>query len=183
MFVLLCILGKLYGCQDSESWIICYHTHLKRSLLPWPVSSVVWSIVPMRQGRGFSPWLGHVQESTSKCMDEWNNKSMFLSLFLSRPPLLPLSTLLPFSLSNQWIFLKSDSQRPITKDPFVSLAFLEAELTSNAFHVYLPYLYSFLLTGFLVLLRMWAIDVHPRNLYRCFSLSLLWMATGRLRSC
>lgn len=94
---LLCILGKLYGCQNSESWIMCCMYSFKRTL-------------------------------------------------------------------------------------FMSLAFLEAEHTSNDVHIYFPYLCSFLLTGLLVLIRIQVIDVHPRNSYRCFSLSSL-IGAGRLRSC
>lgn len=53
----------------------------------------------------------------------------------------------------------------------MGLAFLEAEHTSNDFHIYLPYLSSFLLTGLLTRLRIVVIDVHLRNSYRCSSLS------------
>ena len=31
-----------------------------------------------RQGCGFNPWSGHVQESTSECINKWNDISMFL---------------------------------------------------------------------------------------------------------
>lgn len=98
LFLLLCILEKLNGCQNSVSWIMCYTQSFKRTLL-------------------------------------------------------------------------------------VSWAFLEAEHTSNDFHIYLPYLYYFQLTALLVLIRIPGIDVHSRNSYRCSSLRLVRRATGRWRSC
>lgn len=49
----------------------------------------------------------------------------------------------------------------------MSLASLEAEHISNDFHIYLPYLDFFLLTGLLVLIRIPGIDVYPRKSYRC----------------
>lgn len=98
LFLPLCILGMLYGCQNSQSWIMCHTYSFKRTLL-------------------------------------------------------------------------------------VSLAFLEGEHPSNDFHIYLPYLYCFLLTGLLILIRIPGIDVHPRNSLRCSSLRLVWRDTGRWRVC
>ena len=66
----------------------------------WPGSSVGSNVILMRQGCGFDPWSGHIQESTNECVYEWNNKSMSLSLSpsppLSLPPFLP--PFLPLSL-------------------------------------------------------------------------------------
>ena len=42
----------------------------------------------MCQGCGFDHRSGHIQKSTSECINKWNNKSMFLSLSL--PPFLSL---------------------------------------------------------------------------------------------
>ena len=39
----------------------------------------VESIIPICQGWGFNPWLGHIQESTNECMNKWNNKLISLS--------------------------------------------------------------------------------------------------------
>ena len=44
-------------------------------------SCIDQNVVPIHQGRGFRPWSGHVQESTSECRNKWNSKSLFLSLF------------------------------------------------------------------------------------------------------
>ena len=54
---------------------------------PWSPGWVVqWSEPlpppPIRQGCGFDPQSGHIQESTNECISKWNNKSMFLSLSL-----------------------------------------------------------------------------------------------------
>ena len=35
---------------------------------------------PDRQGCGFDPWSGHIQEATNEYINKWNNKSMSLSL-------------------------------------------------------------------------------------------------------
>lgn len=80
IFLDLCILGKLCGCQVSESWVICSCTHFKRTLF----SSVVWSIFPVHQGCGLDSWSVHVQESISECKDEWKTNWCFsLSLYPS----------------------------------------------------------------------------------------------------
>ena len=55
----------------------------QESLWPWQGSSVSWSIVLIRQGCGFDPQSGCIQESTSDCIDQWNNEWIFLSPFLS----------------------------------------------------------------------------------------------------
>ena len=60
-----------------------YSQFLKQLLLPWPGSSGSSSAIPMRQGCRFDPRSGHVQESTSECINKGNNTLMSLSSFLS----------------------------------------------------------------------------------------------------
>ena len=52
--------------------------HLNSSGSPGQVAQLV-SVVPMCRGCEFEPWLGHVQKSTSECMDRWSDRLMFLS--------------------------------------------------------------------------------------------------------
>ena len=69
----------------------------KKNTWPCPASWVGWSVIPTRQGYGCDPQAGHRQESTNKCTDKWNNKSMSfcLSVCLSLPPVsLPTSSFL-----------------------------------------------------------------------------------------
>lgn len=53
--------------------------HLNSSGSPDQVAQLV-SVVPMCQICESGPRLGHVQKSTSDCMDRWSDRSMFLSL-------------------------------------------------------------------------------------------------------
>ena len=66
------------------SWV---HYQIKifflRTAQLWPSCSAGWNVVPMCHGCGFYPWSEPIQKSTNAFMDEWNNKSMVLSLFLS----------------------------------------------------------------------------------------------------
>ena len=55
---------------------------IKNGGQPWLDSSVDQSIVPIRQGSGFHPWSGHIQESTNGCINKWNNKSIFFPFSL-----------------------------------------------------------------------------------------------------
>ena len=58
---------------------------LRLCRLPWPGSSVGWSIIPICQSCGFDPQSGHIQETTSEGMNKWdNNRHFFLSPFPPR---------------------------------------------------------------------------------------------------
>ena len=48
----------------SQKYLLC--VSFRKGLLPWPGSSVGWSIVPVCQGYGFNPQPGHIQESTNE---------------------------------------------------------------------------------------------------------------------
>lgn len=48
---------RLYRAKSKEE---------KKNLGPWPGSSVVWSILLIRQGCRFDPLSGHIQESTNE---------------------------------------------------------------------------------------------------------------------
>ena len=61
-------------------------------MCPWLSSSAGYSIVLIRQGCGFDPPSGHIQETTNEHMGRWNNR-LFLSLSLFPPPFLLLSPL------------------------------------------------------------------------------------------
>lgn len=56
---------------------------LKTGEKPWPGSSVGQSVALIHQGCGFRLRSGHIQ-ATNKCISMCNNKSMFLSLSLSK---------------------------------------------------------------------------------------------------
>ena len=69
-----------YKFYNFSIYISVFLIIFKTFLLPWPGSSLGWSINPIHQGCGFDPRSGHVQKSTNECMNTGNNKSMFLSL-------------------------------------------------------------------------------------------------------
>ena len=46
---------------------------------PGWVAQWVRASSPCAKACGFGPWSGHQQESTNKCVNKWNNKSMFYS--------------------------------------------------------------------------------------------------------
>lgn len=50
---------------------------------PWPDSSAAWRIDLIHQNCVVRSLSGHIEEATNKCINGWNKKSTFLSLFLS----------------------------------------------------------------------------------------------------
>lgn len=55
---------------------------IKISFLPWPDSSVGWSVIPTHQGYRSSPWPGHIEETSNECLNKWSNESLSLSFSL-----------------------------------------------------------------------------------------------------
>ena len=81
-------------CKYFSHPVACLFTFLmvffeaqKFLILPWPDSSVGYSIILMHQSCRFNPWSGHLEESTNECISKWNNTLIFLTLFLSSPSL------------------------------------------------------------------------------------------------
>ena len=51
---------------------------------PWLGGLAGESTIPISRGCGLDPWPGHIHKSTNECTNKWNDKSMLLSLSLSK---------------------------------------------------------------------------------------------------